>query len=108
MELPDDLDALEAELDPATRYIVKLLRQNLEEMKAMLFRARRAWRASLTIDIEGHQRGFAEGPTERTVKSGGSGNSNSAPYLRRLGEVGLAAFLGDDGRLLSGQATTHT
>jgi len=36
MDLPDDLDALEAELDPPTRYIVKLLRQNLDEMKAML------------------------------------------------------------------------
>lgn len=33
MELPDDLDALEADLDPAARYVVKLLRQALDELK---------------------------------------------------------------------------
>jgi len=33
MELPEDLDALEAELDPAARYVVKLLRQALAELK---------------------------------------------------------------------------
>jgi hypothetical protein len=32
----DDLDALEAQLDPAARYVVKLLRTSLTEMKAML------------------------------------------------------------------------
>jgi transposase len=36
MEIPDDLDALEAELDPAARYVVKLLRQTLDEVKQML------------------------------------------------------------------------
>jgi len=33
---PDELDALEAELDPAARYLVKLLRQSLDEMRTML------------------------------------------------------------------------
>ena len=36
MQPPDDLDALEAQLDPAARYVVKLLRQSLDQMKAML------------------------------------------------------------------------
>ena len=33
MDLPDDLDELEAQLDPAARYVVKLLRQALEELQ---------------------------------------------------------------------------
>jgi len=36
MELPDDLDALEAELDPAARYVVRMLRQALDELKQMV------------------------------------------------------------------------
>lgn len=37
MEPPDDdLDSLEAELDPPARYVVKLLRQSLDEMKRVL------------------------------------------------------------------------
>jgi len=36
MELPDDLDALEADLDPAARYVVRLLRQALDELKQMV------------------------------------------------------------------------
>ncbi len=36
MELPDDLEALEAELDPAARYVVKMLRQALDDMREMV------------------------------------------------------------------------
>ena len=36
MTAPDDLDELEAELDPAARYVVKLMRQSIDDLKAML------------------------------------------------------------------------
>lgn len=51
MEPPDDLDALEAQLDPAARYVVKLLRQSLDEMKAMLAE-RDAQNARLTEQLD--------------------------------------------------------
>jgi transposase len=55
MALPDDLDALEADLDPAARYVVKLLRQSMEELKAMLAE-RDAQNARLSEQIETFQR----------------------------------------------------
>ena len=36
MDLPDDLEQLEAQLDPAARYVVKILRQALDELKQMV------------------------------------------------------------------------
>ena len=36
MDLPDDLEELEAQLDPAARYVVKVLRQALDELKQMV------------------------------------------------------------------------
>lgn len=55
MDLPDDLDALEAQLDPAARYVVKLLRQTHEELKAMLAE-RDAQNERLSAQLEKLQR----------------------------------------------------
>jgi transposase len=51
----DDLDALEAELDPAARYVVKMLRTHLEEMKKMLAE-REAQNARLSEQLAEFQR----------------------------------------------------
>jgi transposase len=54
-DLPDDLDALEAELDPAARYLVKVLRHALDDLKSMLAE-RDAQIERLTEQIEKMQR----------------------------------------------------
>lgn len=59
MQLPDDLDALEAELDPAARYIVRLLRQALDDLTAMLTE-RDAQVAKLTEQIALQREQLAE------------------------------------------------
>jgi len=51
----DDLDALEAQLDPAARYILRMLRTHLDELKAMLAQ-RDAELARLTEQVSQFQR----------------------------------------------------